>query len=390
MYQPDGIATFTFNGVEYIASADEGDARDWRGFSEEERVGATSYILHSGAFPDASVLKQAANLGRLTVSSATGDTDRDGGFDQIHLFGARSLSFWMKDGTLKWDSAEAIERAIALFDPNGTPPTAAQIGTQAGLGNDCRSDNTGPEPEHASIATIGHAMYAFVGLERANAVAVFRIGDTDGDGLPDATMQGVLAPPGHRAPEVFVTIPVSSPAGGQPLLIVRFEVSNDTAVYALSQNFTLQILHSSDHEAGLQATTRMPLWASLQERFKQDYANIIILAPGDLWIPWPFYVAEAHPSLEGALERFYTRLLQTPVDLPSGAQTSGRVTMAAMNAVGVTAASFGNHEFDLGTNPIEGIIHPTRRYPGALLPISPPIWTSRPTRRPSADTSPRQ
>lgn len=368
MYQPDGIATFTFNGVEYIASANEGDARDWRGFNEEVRVGAASYVLDPAAFPNASVLKQAANLGRLTVSNATGDTNGDGRFDQIHVFGARSLSFWTTDGTLVWDSKDAIERAIALLDPDWTPPTAAQIGTKDGLGDDSRSDNKGPEPEHVTIATIGTATYAFVGLERSNAVAVFRIGDADGDGLPDATMQGVIATPGHRAPEVFVTVPVSSSTGGQPLLIVPSEVSNTSAVYALSQNFTLQVLHSSDHEAGLNAVSRMPLWASLHARFKQDYVNTIVLTPGDLWIPGPFYAAEADPSLELPLEHFYTQLLGTPVNLPSGAQTSGRVTMAAMNAVGVTAASFGNHEFDLGTNPIAGIIRPSGQYPGALFP----------------------
>lgn len=368
MYQPDGMATFTFNGVEYLASANEGDARDWPGFNEEVRVGAGSYVLDPATFPNASVLKQAANLGRLTVTNATGNTDGDGDFDQIHVFGARSLSFWTKDGTLVWDSGDAIERAIALLDPNWTPPTAAQIGTKDGLGDDSRSDNKGPEPEHLTIATIGTATYAFVGLERSNAVAVFRIGDADGDGRPDATMQGVIATQGHQAPEVFVTVPVSSSTGGQPLLIVPSEVSNTSAVYALSQNFTLQVLHSSDHEAGLQAVSRMPLWASLHERFKQDYANTIVLTPGDLWIPGPFYAAEADPSLELPLERFYTQLLGTPVNLPSGAQTSGRVTMAAMNAVGVTAASFGNHEFDLGTNPIAGIIRPSGQYPGALFP----------------------
>ncbi|MCS6855904.1 MAG: choice-of-anchor I family protein, partial [Elioraea sp.] len=70
MYQPDGMATFTFGGVEYLATANEGDARDWPGFNEEVRVGAASYTLDPAAFPNASVLKQAANLGRLTVSNA--------------------------------------------------------------------------------------------------------------------------------------------------------------------------------------------------------------------------------------------------------------------------------------------------------------------------------
>lgn len=369
MYQPDGIATFTFNGVEYIATANEGDARDYPGFDEEIRVGAGAYVLDPVAFPNAAVLKQQANLGRLTVTNATGDLNGDGRFDQIHVFGARSLSFWSKDGALVWDSGDAIERAIAALDPDWTPVASAQRGTQAGLGDDTRSDNKGPEPEHVTIATIGDSLYAFVGLERSNAVAVFRIGDTDGDGRPDAAMQGVIATAGHIAPEVFVSVPVSSMTGGQPLLVVPSEVSRTSAVYALSENFTLQILHSSDHEAGLQAVQRMPLWASLHERFRQDYVNTLVLTPGDLWIPGPFYAAEADPSIGPALSAFYTQLLGTPVNLGTGIQTSGRVSLAAMNAVGVDVASWGNHEFDLGTNAISAIIRPAGGgYPGALFP----------------------
>ncbi len=239
-YHLHGLATFPVNGVDSIASANEGDARDWRGFNEKVRIGASSHILDPGKFSHASVLKQQTNLGRRTVSSATGDTDRDGDFDQIHACSARSLSYSTTRGTRVRNLGDAIECALSQLDPDLTPPTAGQIGTKPGLGHDSRSDNKGPQPVHASFATIGHAMYAFVGLERAIAVAVFRFGDAEGDGLLVATMQGVIAAPGHRAPEVFVTIPVLSRTGGQPLLIVRFEMSNDTAVYALCKNFAFQ------------------------------------------------------------------------------------------------------------------------------------------------------
>ena len=77
----------------------------------------------------------------------------------------------------------------------------------------------------------------------------------------------------------------------------------------------------------------MPLCASLHERFKLDYAKTIVLTIGDLWIPGPFCASEANPSLEDGLERVYTQLLRTPVKRPSGVQTSGRRTRAAMNAV---------------------------------------------------------
>lgn len=38
IYQPDAIKYFTFNGVDYIITANEGDSKDMDTFSEEERV----------------------------------------------------------------------------------------------------------------------------------------------------------------------------------------------------------------------------------------------------------------------------------------------------------------------------------------------------------------
>ena len=38
MFQPDAIASYTAAGKTYLVTANEGDARDYDGFSEEERV----------------------------------------------------------------------------------------------------------------------------------------------------------------------------------------------------------------------------------------------------------------------------------------------------------------------------------------------------------------
>lgn len=38
MYQPDAIASFNYYGETFIVTANEGDARDYDGFSEEVRV----------------------------------------------------------------------------------------------------------------------------------------------------------------------------------------------------------------------------------------------------------------------------------------------------------------------------------------------------------------
>lgn len=87
MYMPDAIASFTNGGNTYYITANEGDSRDYTGFSEEVRVAAVApvtslplYVLDPTVFPTAATLKLNANLGRLQLSNATGDTDGDSCF----------------------------------------------------------------------------------------------------------------------------------------------------------------------------------------------------------------------------------------------------------------------------------------------------------------------
>lgn len=59
-----------------LVTANEGDTRDYDGFSEEERAG--DLVLEPTAYPDALTLLEDGNLGRLHVttandSSAAGD-----------------------------------------------------------------------------------------------------------------------------------------------------------------------------------------------------------------------------------------------------------------------------------------------------------------------------
>jgi DNA-binding beta-propeller fold protein YncE len=80
MYQPDAIAAYEVDGQTYIVTANEGDARDYDGFSEEARIGDVNddFFVDPIAYPDLSILTDNAQLGRLTITTATGDTDGDG------------------------------------------------------------------------------------------------------------------------------------------------------------------------------------------------------------------------------------------------------------------------------------------------------------------------
>lgn len=99
MYQPDSIAAYRVKGKTYLVTANEGDARDYTGFSEEVRVGSLALDAASFAaqgFPDVTTgpggLRNNDNLGRLTITNTLGNTDGDPEFEKLYAFGARSLS----------------------------------------------------------------------------------------------------------------------------------------------------------------------------------------------------------------------------------------------------------------------------------------------------------
>lgn len=219
MYMPDGIASYEVAGHTYYVTANEGDSRAF----EEIRVGAAGYVLDPTAFPDAAALKNNANLGRLQLTNATGDTDGDGDKDEIHAFGARSFSIWDESGNLVFDSGDDFEQITASldaasFNSDGTPASF-----------DTRSDNKGPEPEGVTVATLFGRTYAFVGLERTGGFMVYDVTD------PDAAtyVEYVRGPISDLAPEGVLFIDASQSPTGTALLVVSNEVSGTASVYSI-------------------------------------------------------------------------------------------------------------------------------------------------------------
>ncbi len=371
MYQPDAIASFVQDGVTYLVTANEGDAREYGGaFNEAVRISAlvpaTGNTPPSGmpALDDA-LLAQIqsrrgdADLGRLDVSRWAGDTDGDGDLDRLQAFGSRSFSIWQVGGTETaptitqvWNSGQLIDQIIASEAPS--------------LYDDGRSDNKGAEPEHITLGTVDGQLYAFVGLERANANMAFRI-----DGPTDVSFAGLVRQPGDVAPETSAFIPAS---GGQPArLVVANEVSTTTTAFDLSTapaaNYTLQILHGSDFEAGLLATGRADRFAAIVDKLEDSVANSITLSGGDNFIPGPFGAAGTDASMIPVLRAYYEQAL----GLPAGSLTSlygssspfFATDIAILNAIGIQASALGNHEFDLGTNAVAGAIDFTANTSGA-------------------------
>ncbi|MGH1437974.1 MAG: choice-of-anchor I family protein, partial [Lewinella sp.] len=228
MYQPDGIECYTANGQMYIVSANEGDARDYDGFSEENR--ADDLNLDEAAYPDAADLQQNENLGRLTITTTEGDLDGDGDYDQITSFGARSFSIWnATTGDLVFDSGSDLANISALITPTFFN---ANDGDEGEFDN--RSDDKGIEPEGIAIKEIGGSVYAFVIFERAaGGFAVYNITDPV---APYFVTYVPGADVGDIAPESIVVVdPNNNPTDGF-LVLLASEDSGTLSTFSVTDN----------------------------------------------------------------------------------------------------------------------------------------------------------
>ncbi len=232
LYQPDAIDSFSWAGRTYLVTANEGDARDYDGFSEEARV--ADLVLDPVAYPNAAVLQEDANLGRLKTTTVGGDFDGDGDVDQILSYGARSITVWTPvRGTLRrvGDTGAQIETRLARLTPEGFNANDGIIDEF-----DERSDDKGPEPEGVVVGMVAGRPYAFVGLERAlGGVMVF---DLSVPGQPEyvtyiLSNDGTGAAGNDVSPEGLAFIPAAQSPTGSPLLVASYEVSGTVAIYDL-------------------------------------------------------------------------------------------------------------------------------------------------------------
>ncbi|MFD0963591.1 choice-of-anchor I family protein [Pseudofulvibacter geojedonensis] len=218
-YQPDAIDYVSINGVGYIVSANEGDARDYDGYSEEERI--KDLTLDPTVFPNAAELQELANLGRLKTTTANGDVDGDGDYDKLYSYGARSFSIWATDGTLVYDSGDIIgkknyELNSGLFNCDDGEA-------------DGRSDDKGAEPEAVTTLRVLDKTLLFVGLERTGGAMVFNITNPTSPEFVSWVYET-----SDVAPEGLLVIPANESPNGKDLLIITNEVSNTISIYELN------------------------------------------------------------------------------------------------------------------------------------------------------------
>jgi len=245
--QPDSIGAYSPDGETYLVTANEGDGRDYDGFSEESEVAD----LDPDAFDVDSIegidsveeLQRPENLGAKGVTTTLGDADGDGRYEEIYVFGGRSFSIFSTDGERVFDSGSDFERITAERFPE-------QFNNDNNESDpDGRSDNKGPEPEGLALGQVGDRHYAFVGLERIGGVMVYEITDPESpsfvqyinerdfsvdieaeieDGDAPASAAGDLGPEGLA----FATAE-ESPID-EPLVFVGHEISGTTVVFRVA------------------------------------------------------------------------------------------------------------------------------------------------------------
>ncbi len=176
LLQPDAITSFTERGQTFVVTANEGDSRDYSGFSEEARIG--DLALNPLRFPAADSLQQDAALGRLLTTTTRGDLDNDGTVDQLYAFGGRSFSIFDPFGNLIYDSGNDFETITSTWMQDGFDGTQHFNSDYDDNDSfDSRSDDKGPEPKALAIGEWSGHRYALVGLERVGGILVYAIDD---------------------------------------------------------------------------------------------------------------------------------------------------------------------------------------------------------------------
>ena len=260
MYQPDTIASYSWNGSTFIVSANEGDARDYDGYSEEVRVkdiidpDELNQTLSTALQSQYDETGGSDYLGRLKVTTALGDKDQDGEYEELFAYGARSFSIWDQNVNLVFDSGDDFGKISSAILGNNF--NAAHTENKG----DNRSDDKGGEPEAIDVGEIAGRTYAFISQERAGDLFVYDITNpfntafvthyNNRDFSVDYEMDDDLANPcdsnegmdctqvnmaGDLGPESIKFISAADSPTNTPLLVIGNEVSGTVTVYQVTE-----------------------------------------------------------------------------------------------------------------------------------------------------------
>ncbi len=247
VYMPDGMDAFTVDGKTYLATANEGDAREWGTYE-----GVEKYVLEG---TKVEVLKNDAFDGI--------DADKK------YVLGGRSFSiFDAEDMSLVFDSGSMIEKYIASSEEY----KAYFNCNNDDVDLDSRSKKKGPEPEAVAIASIGDKLYANVALERQGGVLSFDI--TDFAKVKVAAYANSrdysAAMAGDTAPESIAIIAGADAPNGKLLMAVANENSGTVTVYCADSEKKSYEMHATVEAAPSEKADHLIIWSVFGNGGKND------------------------------------------------------------------------------------------------------------------------
>nr|WP_106783648.1 choice-of-anchor I family protein [Lysinibacillus timonensis] len=303
-HMPDAIDTFTIDGTEYIITPNEGDSRDWEGYSEEgeivvkddgtvviegkvngEKVEFTIDLnaeKYKGYDQEELNSFDLSTLEGYKTTLESGLSDDGSVYEAIYGYGGRSFSIFNATTMEEvFDSGSEFEKLINQLTPDYFNTNHAEVK------KDNRSDDKGPEPETAVTGTIGSTTYGFIALERYSGIMVYDLSDVtnpkfvalissrdfvshkaDGKNFEDEIEDGNLDPAevagiaGDVSPEGLLFISAENSPTGNALLVATHEISGTVAVYELSGTLSqeppvAELEVSSDNFSGTEAESKI-------------------------------------------------------------------------------------------------------------------------------------
>ena len=268
MYMPDTIASFQWKDAHFLLTANEGDAREYffdtlnadgeqdedlcdaaGGQDFDKKDGCLSFSEETQGrrlnFETGSDLDTIAGddpkdfdftaypLGRLTVTGTIGDTDKDGEYETLYAYGARSFTIWDSNGLVVFDSGDDFERISASVHGN-----AFNNDNDENEG-DSRSANKGPEPEALTVGQVGDRTYVFIGLERMGGIFVYDVSNPYDTKFVDYVINRDLTEGsdlvGDNGPEGMVFVDAINSPTGNALIIVGNEISGTVSIWQITE-----------------------------------------------------------------------------------------------------------------------------------------------------------
>lgn len=268
MYQPDTIATYQWQGTDFIVTANEGDGREYIAFerdaiedagkaecqrdfpegiyqwedgeeicisyTDEARVKDLKDFGTVSAELDAYVSANGGNkgLGRLLVTNTLGKNDSDE-YTKLYAYGARSFTIWDRNALVVFDSGDDIARITAAVHGD------AFNNDEYENRGDSRSDAKGAEPEALALGKVGSQTYAFIGLERMGGIFAYNITNPHNVKFVEYFYnRGLVAgadTSGDLGPEGMKFINAKDSPTGEALLVVGNEISGSVAVWQIAE-----------------------------------------------------------------------------------------------------------------------------------------------------------